>query len=96
MPVWTLTPLDTSDHNWRASTWSKPVLVRAPDEQRAREIAKLAFGIATKREPSQDVPANPWGSPALVSAAVDPDQDDNRDGPEAILDPAEYDPEWRR
>lgn len=95
MNIWELTPLDPSDHNWRASTHSDRVVVRAETEERARHLASLAFGIAADMVPGAEVPLLPWHYDWLV--AVQPVTSDkyDPDGEETILDPADADDLWR-
>ena len=95
--IWKLTPLDLESHNWRASTYKGQVIIRAATEDRARRIASMAFGIAVKRVLGETTAINPWGRiigesscERLVDSAYP------EDGPDEILDPAEYNHEWQR
>ena len=36
MPIWRLDPIHPDDHHWRASTYTRPLSVRAADEIKAR------------------------------------------------------------
>ncbi len=96
MPIWQLDPIDSTDQNWRASTYSGRVIVRAPVEKRARQIATLAFGIATERIPGTDPLFPPWKHGDLVECQKIEAGPHQEEGPEAILEPAQYDHEWRR
>ena len=88
MKTWKLTPIDPSLPNWEHSTWGSAVIVRADSDERAREIAALAFGIWAENVHL----GTPWHYEQLVAA----EQGEDQDGDEAILEPADYDHEWRR
>ncbi len=90
MSIWELTPINSTDTNWRTSRYNEPVVIRAPSEERAREIAVLTFQRAAEREPGETVPICPWGYEGLVQCRQLEESDYSEDGPEAILDPAEY------
>ncbi len=86
MPVWELEPIDPDDFNWRASTYKGRVVIRAPDEDRAREIAILAFAIGTRRELHEGVPFCPWDHEDKVRCRQLTDPRYPEDGPEEILE----------
>lgn len=92
MPIWELTPIDSNHPNWRASMHTKPAVIRAPSEERAREIAAQAFREAAEREPGEigPIPTPPWGDEGLVRCRRLEESVYSEDGPEAILKPAEY------
>lgn len=87
MPLWTLTPLDLDDPNWEASSHRGPVLVRAPNEKEAREVAGRAFDIKTRFPPGQGMHSPPWLRPTLVTARRVDDPRFEADGPTALLEP---------
>jgi len=89
-------PIDISDHNWRASTYVGRVIIRAPDEQRAREIATYALGIAAEHIPGMEVPTIPWEYGHLVECERIEPGAHAEDGEDAILEPSEFDERWRR
>ena len=95
MPIWQLDPVNAADNNWRASTYSGRVIIRAPDELRARKIANLAFGIFAEY-PSTDIPDLPWMHSELVECQKTETGPYEEEGAEAILDPSKYDNKWRR
>ena len=95
MPIWELEPVDFDDHNWAASTYKDRAVIRAPAEDRASEFATLAFTIATRVVPGQNVKVCPWGYPDLVRCSRLDDSGPDENGPDAILDLAHYDHEWR-
>ena len=95
--IWKLTPLNPESQIWLASTHKGEVIIRAATEDRARRIASGAFWIGVKRVPGEDTIVNPWGrviGEASCERAAKPEYPE--DGPDEILDPAEYDHEWRR
>lgn len=93
MQTWILTPIDPSAPSWASSTWSSAVVVRADSDERAREIAALAFGIWAEKIHQGDTPLGPpWYYEQLVTA----ERGDDQDGEEAILEPAHHDAEWRK
>lgn len=87
MPVWLLTPLDAHDPDWQASSHCGPVVVRAPNEQRAREAAAEAFDLKTGFRPGEGVRFPPWNRAALVKAEQVLDTRFDEDGPTALLEP---------
>lgn len=94
--IWRLSPIDPNSINWKASIYCGDLIIRAPSERRARQIAYLALGIATSRTLGQKIISNPWNR--LVGEATCDRLDDSNyktDGPEAILFPEEYDAEWK-
>lgn len=90
MTLWKLSPVDLSHRNWDASTHKGPAIVRAPSENIARHAASIAFGMATRSTPGEDVKFTPWRHGDLVRAerVTDPRWPD--DGPVAILDPEHH------
>jgi hypothetical protein len=88
MPLWKLQPLDLSDPNWEASSHRALVIVRAPDEETAREEAERAFGVKTRFSPGKGVMVPPWKRASLVSAARIRDQRYEEDGPTEVLEPS--------
>ncbi len=95
--LWLLTPIDTSHPDWAASAYDEPVIVRAMGPRRARHMATLAFGKATKLIPKQKSKAqNPWRQTARVSAELISDSRYPEDGPEAILAPETSATAWRK
>jgi len=68
MPIWKLTPLDTTSDHWQASTRKDYIIVRAANESEARATAHSEFLIAAKRVPRGDTPlCSPWKQSNLVS-----------------------------
>ena len=96
MPIWKLDPIDLTDQNWAASRRKGPVIIRAPTEDRARQIAQGAFAIGVSPTPGTELPFSPWKYPNLVTCQPDTSTEYDEDGPDAILDPADYDHDWAR
>jgi hypothetical protein len=88
MPLWKLRPLDLGDPNWEASSHRGPVMVRAPDEQAAREQAQRAFGVKTRFSPGATIRTPPWQRASLVAAERVRDQRYEEDGPTEVLEPS--------
>ena len=87
MTIWRLSPVDLSDPNWEASSHRGAVIVRAPDEKSAREVAQSAFGVQTRfRRHSR--PIAPWTRAELVLADHIEDQRYDPDGPSGVLVPS--------
>lgn len=88
MSLWKLEPLDLSDPNWEASSHRGLVIVRAPDDEAARDAAQRAFGVKTRFSPGAGVTAPPWKRASLVSAERVHDQRYEEEGPTEILEPS--------
>ncbi len=88
MPIWRLTPVDLTDPDWGASSHRGFALVRARDEEEAREAAAAAFDVPTRFEPGRGVLAPPWKRPRLVTAEVIEDPRFEAEGPAEVLDPS--------
>ena len=87
MPLWKLQSLDPSDPNWEASSHRGVVIVRAPDEEAARDEAQRAFGIKTRFGPGAGVKTPPWKRASLVSAERVRDERYEEEGPTEVLEP---------
>lgn len=87
MPLWQLKPVDPYAPDWEASSHCGNVVVRAPDEATARQVAERAFGVKTRFQPGTGVKAPPWLRPALVTAERIADERFEPEGPTEILDP---------
>lgn len=87
MPIWKLDPVDLSDPSWQASSHHGPTLVRAPDEDAAREAAQEAFGVKTRFPPGEGLKAPPWKRPELVTAELVTEGEPEPEGPTEILAP---------
>ena len=94
--IWRLSPVDPDSLNWKASIYCGQLIIRAPSERRARQIASLALVIAVRRIPGQQTISNPWNrlvGEATCERLLDSGYED--EGPDAILSPEQYDDEWR-
>jgi hypothetical protein len=88
MPLWELSPVDLLDAAWEASSYRGKVIVRARDEQDARDAAERAFAVKTRFKPGAGITAPPWKRRALVTAAICTDARYAAEGPREILYPA--------
>lgn len=92
MPLWKLHPLDLQDPCWQASSHRDLAIVRAPDEQRAREAAQRAFGVKSgfplRGGVRGEIIAPPWMRPSLVSIEMIKDSRFEAEGPDAVLVPS--------
>jgi hypothetical protein len=91
MPIWKLTPINLNDRNWAASTHKGEAIVRAESEKHARDLACLAFVIATHRVPGTTVKVIPWRLSELVTCERLEDSEYPEEGPEGVLVPEVYD-----
>ena len=97
MKIYKLTPLDLSNHHWKASIFRGEIIIRAENEDRARTIATNALWIATPAISGALTLYNPWERLGGLSECCKLlGSDFNEDGEEAILSPSEYDANWRR
>lgn len=87
MPIWKLIPIEETSDHWKVSTYKDYVIVRAADEDEAREKATLAFGIAARRNHGKDILLNPWNNPNLVTCQILKNSDFEEEGPAVVLFP---------
>ena len=95
MSIWKLEPAELDSHHWAASTYKRPVVIRAADEETARSIASAAFFTGTSKPPGKEIPSDPWRQVWLTPCTKLEGSDFREDGPDAILEPPEYDDKWR-
>ena len=96
MLIWQLDPIDPSDPRWIASKHKRHAIIRASTEERAREIACRAFHMAmTRQVVAQEQLGCLWQHEGIVRCRRLGQSGHRQDGPEEILDPPEYDDEWR-
>jgi hypothetical protein len=88
MPLWKLQPLDPGDPSWEASSHRSLVIIRAPDEEAARDEAQRAFGVKTRFSPGAGIKAPPWTRASLVAAERIRDERYEEDGPTEVVEPA--------
>ncbi len=67
MMIFKLTPIDAESDHWQASTYKGEVIARAEDEQQARTLANMHFGLVRKQVHGTDTPTPPWRLPELVT-----------------------------
>ncbi len=87
MAIWHLTPIDLDDPSWEASSHRGAAIVRAENEDAAREIAQRAFGVKTGFRPQHRIIAPPWKRSKLVRAEHVRDPRFKEEGPAEVLSP---------
>ena len=87
MPIWKLHPINLRHPDWNASAYRGDVIVRAPDERKARWAAARAFTVATTIIPDQDIPPGPWLRLIRVACSELSHSEWNEQGPIEILSP---------
>jgi hypothetical protein len=87
MPIWKLTPIDLDDPNWESSSHRGLVVVRAPNEGSAREVAEKAFGVPTRFPPGKAMRVPPWMRSELVRAEIIDSPIYPAEGPTEVLEP---------
>lgn len=95
MKVYKLTPNPSclDDRSWKASTYKGEMTICAETKNKARLMAKMATAIATDFS-SGGVIYPPWEDSQLVSCA---ELEGATPRDEAIIiEPEEYDREWKR
>ena len=88
MAIWRLTPVDLDDPSWEASSHRGAAIVRAENEDDAREIAQRAFGVKTGFRPQLRVIAPPWKRAELVRAEHVSAPHFEEEGPAEVLSPS--------
>jgi hypothetical protein len=88
MLIWKLTPVSTDDPTWQASAHKGPLIIRAPDEESAREVAQKRFGLPTRFPPGTGVTATPWKRTNLAVAKIVEHSRHQTNGPLEVLEPS--------
>jgi len=78
-------PIDPASRNWNASTFKGELIVRASDENKARQIASNEFHIATPQSLGRDVVVSPWKNPDTVSCEKVDGSEYAAESPDGIL-----------
>ncbi len=81
MPIWKLEPINPDDDHWSASLYNGPLLVRADDEDIARELATSDYRVGSEK--------SPWLYAWLTNITRIEDSEYDEDGPDTILGPEE-------
>ena len=89
MAIWELLPTDKESPHWRHSRYKERIVVRAPSEDKARELVTPKLYDAAKTIPGGDTPENPWRRSDLVVCKLLKDSRYDEDGPDEILEPKE-------
>ena len=88
MPLFKLSPADSTDPNWQASSHRAAAIVRARDESAARAIAAEAFDVSTGFQPGRGIRVPPWRREELVHVERIDDPRWEADGPDEVLYPS--------
>ncbi len=87
MMIFKLTPIDAESDHWKGSTYKGEVIARAEDEQQARTLANMHFGLVRNQVRGADTAMPPWRLPELVTCETVDDWEGETDGKVAILYP---------
>lgn len=87
MPIWELRPTDKESDHWRASKYRGRVVVRAPSEDKARDLASSKFHDMSKRVLGGDTPLNPWRQSDLIACQRLMNSAYDESGPDEVLEP---------
>ncbi len=87
MPIWKLEPTNIESTDWQGSYYKGPVVVRAKNDNVARDLASEKFGIAVSIELGQNTPERPWVQEELVKCKQLRNLEYEEAGPEEILSP---------
>ena len=91
MKIWKLSPLDLNFAGWCCSIHKGDAIVRAEDEEEARNIATQNFGILAPKVPGQETPHNPWNDSTVVKCIELDNPNYSTDGPAGLLEPEGFD-----
>ena len=88
MKIWKLTPINLDFAGWCCSNYKGVAIVRAKNEEEARDIAKWKFwSLAEKISSAQETPSSPWDNPAVVECTELLNSNYPKDGPAELLEP---------
>ena len=85
--IWQLVPIDPGQPHWEMSTYRGLDLVRAEDENRARDTAAMAFASAVNLRARRDTIYLPWRHAEFVACYENEDPAHSTEGEEEILVP---------
>lgn len=88
MKIWKLSPINLDFAGWCCSTYKDDVIIRAEDEEKARDIATQNFGIFAKKVSStQETPRSPWNDSTVVKCIELSNSKYSIEGPAKLLEP---------
>ena len=90
MKIWKLSPLDLDFAGWGCRPHHGDLIVRAEDEEKARNIATQKFRAAVPKLPGQETPLNPWNDSTVVECIELDDSNYSTDGSAELLEPADF------
>jgi len=92
MKIWELSPLDLDFAGWCCSRHKGDAIVRAEDEEEARNIANQRFLILAEKVSScQETPRSPWEDSSVVKCIELDNSKYSTDGPAGLLEPEGFD-----
>ena len=92
MKIWKLSPIDLDFAGWCCSDYQGDAIVRAEDEEEARDIATQHFSIlAEKISSSQETPRSPWNDSTVVKCIELSNSNYSTDGLAKLLKPMDSD-----
>ena len=91
MKIWKLSPLDLDFAGWCCSIHKDDAIVRAEDEEEARNIATQNFGICAEKVPGQETPSNPWNDSTVVKCIELDNSKYSTDGSPGLLESEDLD-----
>lgn len=95
LSAWKLHPNAPASPFWEASSHKGDVIIRTPNEARARMIANTLFGKAHERPSDGQINFFPWGSETEISGEQLVEGTFAAGTTEAILSSSYYDEEFR-
>ena len=92
MKIWKLSPLGLDFAGWCCSCHKGDAIVRAEDEEEARNIANQRFLILAEKVSScQETPHSPWKDSSVVKCIELDNSKYSTDGPAGLLEPEGFD-----
>jgi len=85
MPVYRLEPTSEDSADWQVSEYKGPVIVRAQNENSARDKVAIKFGALCKEERGSDILIPPWQNDKLVICKQLDNSEYEEEGPDEIL-----------
>lgn len=91
MKIFKLSPHDLGSVHWSSSSYKGLAIVRAEDEEEARDIATKHFLIlARKRTPGQETPRSPWNDSKIVKCIEVANSKYSTEGDPVLLEPESF------
>ena len=87
MPIWKLEPIDSNHDCWIGIDCREPVIVRANDEQGARDVAEVKLAPTWGAPPGKHHGASPWQDHYHSSCNRFKNSSYEEDGDDELLEP---------